>query len=126
MMRALGNDEAWRKAALSMASFSIGLILDANCSASAGGSGSTTTAKSWIPSKHGRRTRSALARHEAGRRHGRRYTPKVSASITRRQETVRNPCNCYREHDYFRTFNLDYHAVKKYPHLTRDESKPDM
>jgi predicted metalloprotease with PDZ domain len=28
--------------------------------------------------------------------------------------------------DYFRTFNLDYHGGEKYPHLVRDESKPDM
>jgi hypothetical protein len=27
--------------------------------------------------------------------------------------------------DYFRTFNLDYHGGEKYPHLVRDESKPD-
>jgi hypothetical protein len=28
--------------------------------------------------------------------------------------------------NYFRTFNLDYHGGEKYPHLVRDESKPDM
>jgi len=28
--------------------------------------------------------------------------------------------------DYFRTFNLDYHEGEKYPHLVRDESKPDL
>jgi predicted metalloprotease with PDZ domain len=28
--------------------------------------------------------------------------------------------------DYFRTFNLDYHGGEKYPHLTRDDSKPDI
>jgi len=28
--------------------------------------------------------------------------------------------------DYFRTFNLDYHGGEKYPHLVRDESKPDV
>jgi hypothetical protein len=28
--------------------------------------------------------------------------------------------------DYFRTFNLDYHGGEKYPHLVREESKPDM
>ena len=27
--------------------------------------------------------------------------------------------------DYFRTFKLDYHDGEKYPHLVRDESKPD-
>ncbi len=28
--------------------------------------------------------------------------------------------------DYFRTFSIDYHGGEKYPHLVRDESKPDM
>ena len=28
--------------------------------------------------------------------------------------------------DYFRTVKLDYHGGEKYPHLMRDESKPDL
>jgi predicted metalloprotease with PDZ domain len=28
--------------------------------------------------------------------------------------------------DYFRTFNLDYHDGEKYPHLVREEGKPDL
>ena len=28
--------------------------------------------------------------------------------------------------DYFRTMKLDYHGGEKYPHLVRDESKPDL
>lgn len=28
--------------------------------------------------------------------------------------------------DYFKTYNLDYHGGEKYPHLVRDESKPDV
>ena len=28
--------------------------------------------------------------------------------------------------DYFRTVQLDYHGGEKYPHLVRDESKPDL
>ena len=28
--------------------------------------------------------------------------------------------------DYFRTVKLDYHGGEKYPHLVRDESKPDL
>jgi predicted metalloprotease with PDZ domain len=28
--------------------------------------------------------------------------------------------------DYFKTFKLDYHDGEKYPHLVRDESKPDL
>jgi predicted metalloprotease with PDZ domain len=28
--------------------------------------------------------------------------------------------------DYYRTYKLDYHQGEKYPHLVRDESKPDL
>jgi len=28
--------------------------------------------------------------------------------------------------DYYHTYKLDYHGGEKYPHLVRDESKPDM
>ena len=27
--------------------------------------------------------------------------------------------------DYYKTFKIDYHGGEKYPHLVRDESKPD-
>jgi predicted metalloprotease with PDZ domain len=28
--------------------------------------------------------------------------------------------------DYYKTYNIDYHGGEKYPHLVRDESKPDL
>ena len=28
--------------------------------------------------------------------------------------------------EYYKTFKIDYHGGEKYPHLVRDESKPDM
>jgi len=28
--------------------------------------------------------------------------------------------------EYYRTVKLDYHEGEKYPHLVRDESKPDV
>jgi hypothetical protein len=28
--------------------------------------------------------------------------------------------------DYYTTYKLNYHEGEKYPHLVRDESKPDM
>jgi hypothetical protein len=28
--------------------------------------------------------------------------------------------------DYLKTYKLDYHGGEKYPHLVRDESKPDL
>jgi len=28
--------------------------------------------------------------------------------------------------EYYKTYSLDYHGGEKYPHLVRDESKPDL
>ena len=28
--------------------------------------------------------------------------------------------------DYYKTYALDYHDGERYPHLVRDESKPDL
>jgi predicted metalloprotease with PDZ domain len=28
--------------------------------------------------------------------------------------------------DYYKTYKLDYHGGEKYPHLVREESKPDV
>ena len=28
--------------------------------------------------------------------------------------------------DYYKTYLVDYHAGERYPHLVRDESKPDL
>jgi predicted metalloprotease with PDZ domain len=28
--------------------------------------------------------------------------------------------------DYYKTYKVDYHGGEKYPHLVRDESKPDV
>jgi hypothetical protein len=28
--------------------------------------------------------------------------------------------------DYYKTFKLDYHGGERYPHLVRDEAKPDL
>jgi predicted metalloprotease with PDZ domain len=28
--------------------------------------------------------------------------------------------------DYYKTYQLDYHGGEQYPHLVRDQSKPDM
>jgi len=27
---------------------------------------------------------------------------------------------------YYKTYKLDYHGGERYPHLVRDESKPDL
>ena len=28
--------------------------------------------------------------------------------------------------DYYKTYKIDYHGGESYPHLVRDESKPDL
>jgi hypothetical protein len=28
--------------------------------------------------------------------------------------------------EYYKTFKLDYHGGEKYPHLVRDDAKPDL
>ena len=43
------------------------------------------------------------------------------------QRTVQTPLELLVENtDYYKTFKLDYHGGEKYPHLVRDESKPDL
>lgn len=58
---------------------------------------------------------------------GRRFTPDVFRDALRAGKNSSQPLELLVENtDYFRTFKLDYHGGEKYPHLVRDESKPDM
>ncbi len=58
---------------------------------------------------------------------GRRFTPDVFRDALRAGKNTSQPLELLVENtDYFRTFKLDYHEGEKYPHLVRDESKPDM
>ena len=58
---------------------------------------------------------------------GRRFTPQVFRDALTAGKNGSQPLQLIVENtDYFRTFNLDYHGGEKYPHLTRDESKPDL
>jgi PleD family two-component response regulator len=57
---------------------------------------------------------------------GRRLTPEVFRDALTQAKNSSQPLQLLIENtDYFRTFNLDYHGGEKYPHLVRDESKPD-
>ena len=57
---------------------------------------------------------------------GRRFTPEVFRDALARSKNSSQPLQLLIENtDYFRTYNLDYHGGEKYPHLVRDESKPD-
>jgi predicted metalloprotease with PDZ domain len=58
---------------------------------------------------------------------GRRFTAQVFRDALSAGKNSSQPLQLLIENtDYFRTFSLDYHGGEKYPHLVRDESKPDM
>jgi predicted metalloprotease with PDZ domain len=57
---------------------------------------------------------------------GRRFTPQVFRDALYEGKNTSQPLQLLIENtDYFRTFVLDYHGGEKYPHLVREESKPD-
>jgi predicted metalloprotease with PDZ domain len=58
---------------------------------------------------------------------GRRFTPDVLLDALQASKNGSQPLDLIVENtDYYRVFHLDYHGGKKYPHLVRDESKPDL
>lgn len=57
---------------------------------------------------------------------GRRFTPQVFRDALFEGKNSSQPLQLLIENtDYFRTFSLNYHGGEKYPHLVRDDSKPD-
>jgi predicted metalloprotease with PDZ domain len=58
---------------------------------------------------------------------GRRFSADVWHDAIRTAKTSPSPIEVIVENtDYFRVVKLDYHGGEKYPHLVRDESKPDL
>jgi predicted metalloprotease with PDZ domain len=58
---------------------------------------------------------------------GRRFTADVWHDAIRTAKTSSLPIELIVENtDYFRVVKLDYHGGEKFPHLVRDESKPDL
>jgi predicted metalloprotease with PDZ domain len=58
---------------------------------------------------------------------GRRYTAEVLRDALRAGKSDTAPLELLVENtDYFKTYKLDYHGGERYPHLVRDESKPDL
>ena len=58
---------------------------------------------------------------------GRRFSNDVWRDALRAGKTGKDPLELIVENtEYYRTFKLDYHEGEKYPHLVRDESKPDV
>jgi len=58
---------------------------------------------------------------------GRQYSPDVLRSALRAGKGGTAPLELLIENtDYYKTYKLDYHGGERYPHLVRDESKPDL
>jgi predicted metalloprotease with PDZ domain len=58
---------------------------------------------------------------------GRRYTGEGLRQAIRAGKSTKAPLELLIENtDYYKTYQLDYHEGLKFPHLVRDESKPDM
>jgi predicted metalloprotease with PDZ domain len=58
---------------------------------------------------------------------GRRFTAQVLRDALTSGKNGSQPLHLLIENtEYFRTFDLDYHDGEKYPHLVRDDSKPDL
>jgi predicted metalloprotease with PDZ domain len=58
---------------------------------------------------------------------GRQFSPEVLRDALKSAKTGTAPIELLIENtDYYKTYKLDYHAGEKYPHLVRDDSKPDM
>jgi predicted metalloprotease with PDZ domain len=58
---------------------------------------------------------------------GRRFSVDVWHDAIHAAKTGASPIEVIVENaDYFRVVKLDYHGGEKYPHLVRDESKPDL
>ncbi len=57
---------------------------------------------------------------------GRRFTPQVFRDALYEGKNTSQQLQLLIENtEYFRTFVIDYHGGEKYPHLVREESKPD-
>jgi predicted metalloprotease with PDZ domain len=58
---------------------------------------------------------------------GRRFTEEVFHDALRASKTNSAPLELLIENtEYYETFKIDYHEGEKFPHLIRDESKPDL
>jgi predicted metalloprotease with PDZ domain len=58
---------------------------------------------------------------------GRKYSPEVLHDALKAGKGGAAPLELLVENtDYYKTYKLDYHGGERYPHLVRDESKPDL
>jgi predicted metalloprotease with PDZ domain len=58
---------------------------------------------------------------------GRRFAPEILRDAIKSAKSGSAPIELLVENtDYYKTYKLDYHGGEMYPHLVRDESKPDL
>ena len=58
---------------------------------------------------------------------GRKFSPQVLRDALQKGRASSGTLGLLVENtEYYRTFKLDYHGGEKYPHLVRDETKPDL
>ena len=58
---------------------------------------------------------------------GRKYSPEVLRDALKAGKGGTAPLELLVENtDYYKTYKVDYHGGERYPHLVRDESKPDL
>jgi predicted metalloprotease with PDZ domain len=58
---------------------------------------------------------------------GHKYTPEVIRGALKAGKGGSGPIELLIENtDYFKTYKIDYHGGERYPHLVRDDSKPDL
>jgi predicted metalloprotease with PDZ domain len=57
----------------------------------------------------------------------RRFSPEILRDAIKAAKNSTTPIELLVENaDYYKTYKLDYHGGEMYPHLVRDESKPDL
>ena len=58
---------------------------------------------------------------------GRRFSPEILRDAIKAAKNSTTQIELLVENaDYYKTYKLEYHGGELYPHLVRDESKPDM
>jgi predicted metalloprotease with PDZ domain len=58
---------------------------------------------------------------------GRRFSPEVLKDALKAAKDSGTPIELLVENtDYYKAYKIDYHGGEQYPHLVRDESKPDL
>ena len=58
---------------------------------------------------------------------GRRFSPEILRDAIKSAKNSNGPIELLVENtDYYKAYKIDYHGGESYPHLVRDESKPDL